>query len=215
MTLSPADLDELRALLGPDAVLASEAARFTYEADGLTLERRMPDVVVLPRSTDEVAALLRWARARELPVTPRGAGTGLAGGATPERGGIVLSLNRMDRLVSVDPERLFAWVEPGLVNLWLSQQVARYGLYYAPDPASQQVSTVGGNVSTNAGGPHCLKYGVTLNHVLGAVVVLADGTAVTLGGGAPDAPGMDLLAGVSGSEGTWAIVPESGGRLVA
>ncbi len=127
MTLSPADLDELRALLGADAVLASEAARFTYETDGLTLQRRMPDVVVLPRSTDEVAAILRWARARGLPVTPRGAGTGLAGGATPERGGIVLSLNRMDRLVSVDPERLLAWVQPGLVNLWLSQRIAAHG----------------------------------------------------------------------------------------
>src|SRR2546425_35002 len=214
MTLSPADLDELRALLGPDAVLASEAARFTYEADGLTLERRMPDVVVLPRSTDEVAALLRWARARELPVTPRGAGTGLAGGATPERGGIVLSLNRMDRLVSVDPERLFAWVEPGLVNLWLSQQVARYGLYYAPDPASQQVSTVGGNVSTNAGGPHCLKYGVTLNHVLGATVVLADGVVVQLGGEALDSPDFDLLSAVVGSEGTLGIITEICVRLL-
>src|SRR5881628_1398185 len=214
MTLSPADLDELRALLGPDAVLASEAARFTYEADGLTLQRRMPDVVVLPRSTDEVAAILRWARARGLPVTPRGAGTGLAGGATPERGGIVLSLNRMDRLVSVDPERLLAWVQPGLVNLWLSQQVARHGLYFAPDPASKQVNTLGGNVSTNAGGPHCLKYGVTMNHVLGIVVVLADGTAVTLGGEALDSPDFDLASVVTGSEGTCAIVTEVCVRLL-
>src|SRR5207253_6232547 len=135
---------------------------------------------------------VRWAHAHEVPVTPRGAGTGLAGGATPERGGIVLSLNRMDRVLHVDPERLLAWVEPGLVNLWLSKQVASHGLYYAPDPASQQVSTVGGNVATNAGGPHCLKYGVTLNHVLGVVAVLADGTVVTLGGDAADAPDFDL-----------------------
>jgi glycolate oxidase len=123
------------------------------------------------------AALVRWARAHEVPVTVRGAGTGLAGGATPAHGGIVLSVNRMDRLLRVDPERMLAWVEPGLVNLSLSQQVASHGLYYAPDPASQQVSTVGGNVATNAGGPHCSKYGVTLNHVL-AIAVLDDGSAV-------------------------------------
>ncbi len=214
MTLSPADLDELRALLGADAVLASEAARFTYEADGLTLQRGMPDVVVLPRSTDEVAAILRWARARELAVTPRGAGTGLAGGATPERGGIVLSLNRMDRLVSVDPERLLAWVQPGLVNLWLSQRIAAHGLYFAPDPASQQVSTLGGNVSTNAGGPHCLKYGVTFNHVLGLVAVLADGAVVTLGGEAADSPDLDLASIIVGSEGTLAVVTEICVRLL-
>jgi len=207
-------LDELRALLGPEGVVASEAALFTYEADALTLERRPPDVVVLPRSTDEVCALVRWARAKGLPVTPRGAGTGLAGGATTEHGGLSLSLNRMDQVLRVDEERLFAWVQPGLVNLWLSQQLAPRGLYFAPDPASQQVSTVGGNVSTNAGGPHCLKYGVTFNHVLGAVVVLADGTAVTLGGEAPDSPGMDLLSVVCGSEGTCAIVTEIAVRLL-
>src|SRR5207248_7339394 len=142
MDWTPDHFAELRALLGEDGVLASEAARFTYEADALTLERHIPDVVVLPRSSDEVAALMRWARAHDVPVTPRGAGTGLAGGATPELGGIVLSVNRMDRVLNVDPERMFAWVQPGLVNLWLSQQVAQHGLYYAPDPASQQVSTI-------------------------------------------------------------------------
>jgi glycolate oxidase subunit GlcD len=205
---------ELRALLGEDGVLDSEAARFTYEADALTLERALPDVVALPRSSDEVAALLRWARARGVPVTPRGAGTGLAGGATPERRGIVLSVNRMDRVLRVDPERMLAWVQPGLVNLWLSQQVAPLGLYYAPDPASQQVSTVGGNVATNAGGPHCLKYGVTLNHVLGLTVVLHDGLTVTLGGEACDAPDFDLASVITGSEGTLAVVTEICVRLL-
>ena len=184
--LTPAHIDELRALLGADGVMASEAARFTYEADALTLEREMPDVVVLPRTTDDVAAIVRWARANRIPVTPRGAGTGLAGGATPAQKGVVLSVNRMDKLLRVDPERMLAWVQPGLVNLWLSQQVAEHGLYYAPDPASQQVSTIGGNVATNSGGPHCLKYGVTLNHILGVVVVLHDGLTVTLGGEAFD-----------------------------
>jgi glycolate oxidase len=212
--LSSADLAELRALLGEDGVLASEAALFTYEADALTLERRPPDAVVLPRSTDEVCALVRWARTRGVPVTPRGAGTGLAGGATTEQGGLSLSLNRMDRVLRVDEARLLAWVEPGLVNLWLSQQLAPAKLYFAPDPASQQVSTIGGNVSTNAGGPHCLKYGVTLNHVLGIVVVLADGTAVTLGGEALDSPDFDLASVVTGSEGTCAIVTEVCVRLL-
>jgi len=213
MSLSTSQLDELRALLGQDGVLASEAARFTYEADALALEKHMPDVVVLPRSTDQVAAIVRWAHAQGLPVTPRGAGTGLAGGATAERGGVMLSLNRMDRVLRVDPEHLLAWVEPGLVNLWLSQQLAPPRLYYAPDPASQQVSTIGGNVATNAGGPHCLKYGVTLNHVLGVVVVLHDGVVVTLGGDSCDAPDYDLASIVVGSEGTLGIATEICVRL--
>jgi len=207
-------VDELRSLLGDDGVLASDAALFTYEADALVLQRMRPDVVVLPRSSDEVAAVVRWAGAHDVPVTARGAGTGLAGGATPEQGGIVLSVNRMDRVLRVDAERLFAWVQPGLVNLSLSQQVAPLGLYYAPDPASQQVSTIGGNVATNAGGPHCLKYGVTFNHLLGLVAVLHDGHVVTLGGEAPDAPDFDLAALVTGSEGTLAIVTEICVRLL-
>jgi glycolate oxidase len=214
MVLSPSHLDELRALLGDDGVIATNAGLFTYEADALALEKHRPDVVVLPRSTDEVAAVVRWAHAMGVPVTPRGAGTGLAGGSSPERGGIVLSVNRMDRILQVDPERMFAWVQPGVVNLWLSQQLATHGLYYAPDPASQQVSTVGGNVATNAGGPHCLKYGVTLNHVLGVVAVLSDGTAVTLGGEAPDAPDADLMSVVCGSEGTTAVIAEICVRLL-
>jgi glycolate oxidase len=214
MALSPAHLDELRALLGDDGVLATEAARFTYEADALALEKHMPDVVVLPRTTDEVAALVRWARAHRIPVTPRGAGTGLAGGATPEHGGLVLSVNRMDQLLRLDVESMTAWVQPGLVNLSLSQRLAPHDLYYAPDPASQQVSTVGGNVATNAGGPHCLKYGVTLNHILGVVVVLEDGAVVTLGGEATDAPDLDLAGVVIGSEGTLAIATEICVRLL-
>ncbi len=214
MPLAPAVLAELEALLGPGGVLAGRTDRFTYEADALVLERHSPDVVALPRSTDEVAAVVRWAAARGLAVTPRGAGTGLAGGCTCEQGGVALSLNRMDRVLAVDAERMFAWVQPGVVNLWLSQQLAPSGLHFAPDPASQQVSTIGGNVATNAGGPHCLKYGVTLNHVLGITVVLADGTAVTLGGDACDAPDFDLAAVVTGSEGTLAIVTEICVRLL-
>jgi glycolate oxidase subunit GlcD len=214
MSLDLGDIADLRALLGADGVLATEAALFTYEADALAIEKRMPDVVVLPRSTDEVAAIVRWAHQRGIAVTPRGAGTGLAGGATPEQGGVVLSVNRMAEVLRVDPERMIAWVQPGLVNLSLSQQLAPLGLYYAPDPASQQVSTIGGNVATNAGGPHCLKYGVTFNHVLGVVAVLHDGAIVTLGGEAPDSPDFDLAATVVGSEGTLAIVTEICVRLL-
>ncbi len=213
MPIRPAQLRELQALLGDTGVLASDAARFTYETDALAQERHPPDVVVLPRSTAEVAEVMRWARRHGLPVTARGAGTGLAGGATCEQGGVSLSLNRMDQLLRVDDEQFFAWVQPGLVNLWLSQQVAPRGLYFAPDPASQQVSTLGGNVSTNAGGPHCLKYGVTLNHILGITVVLEDGEIVTLGGEACDSPGFDLASLIIGSEGTCAIVTEICVRL--
>lgn len=207
-------LNELRALLGDDGVLAGDAARFAYEADAMTLERARPDVVALPRSSDEAGAVVRWARAHGLPVVARGAGTGLAGGCTCESGGVALSLNRMDRVLRVDEERMRAWVQPGLVNLWLSQHVAPLGLTFAPDPASQQVSTVGGNAATNAGGPHCLKYGVTINHVLGLTVVLADGSSVALGGAACDAPGLDLASVVIGSEGTLAVITELCVRLL-
>jgi len=213
MPVTPAALAELRALLGEDGVLASDAALFTYEADSLALEKFRPDVVALPRSTDEVCAVVRWARAHGLGVVPRGAGTGLSGGATCERGGVSLALTRMHRILRLDEERMFAWVHPGLVNLSLSQELAASGLYFAPDPSSQQVSTIGGNISTNAGGPHCLKYGVTYNHVLGLTVVTADGTAVTLGSEGCDSPGFDLASVVVGSEGTCAIVTEACVRL--
>ena len=208
MDWTPAALDELRALLGEDGVLDSEAARFTYETDALALERGLADVVVLPRSTDEVAALARWAAARGLPVTARGAGTGLAGGATPVRGGLLLVTSRMDQVLALDPGRRFAWVQPGLVNERLSRAAAPHGLMFAPDPSSQPVSTLGGNVAANAGGPHCLKHGVTANHVLGLVVVLHDGAVVTLGGEALDAPGSDLASVVTGSEGTMGVLCE-------
>lgn len=214
MALDPTLLAELRALLGEQGVLDSAPALFAYEADAMTLQRARPDVVALPRSTDEVSAIVRWARARKLPVVARGAGTGLAGGATCEHGGVALSLNRMDAVIRVDPARMFAWVQPGVVNLELARRVAGDGLTFAPDPASQQVSTIGGNAATNAGGPHCLKYGVTLNHVLGLTVVLEDGSVLTLGGEACDAPGFDLASIVIGSEGTLGVITEVCVRLI-
>lgn len=214
MDWTPDALAELRALLGDEGVLDSEAARFAYETDALTHERGQPDVVVLPRSTDEVAALVRWAHASGVPVTPRGAGTGLAGGATPHRGGLLLVTSRMDQVLTLDPERMFAWVQPGLVNARLSELAAPHGLHFAPDPSSQPVSTIGGNVAANAGGPHCLQHGVTANHVLGLVVVLYDGSVVALGGEAPDAPDAELASVVAGSEGTLGILCEICVRLV-
>jgi len=214
MEWTPDARAELRALLGEDGVLDSEAARFAYEADALTLERGLPDVVVLPRSTDEVAALVRWAHASGVPVTTRGAGTGLAGGATPHRGGMLLVTSRMDQVLALDPERMFAWVQPGLVNARLSELAAPHGLHFAPDPSSQPVSTIGGNVAANAGGPHCLKHGVTANHVLGLVVVLHDGSVVALGGEAPDSPDAELASVLAGSEGTLGILCEICVRLV-
>ena len=214
MDVTREDLDELRALVGDDGVLDSAAARLAYDTDALTLERAAPDVVVLPRSTDEVAVLVRWARARGVPVTARGAGTGLAGGATPWRGGLLLVTSRMDQALRVDPDRMIAWVQPGLVNARLSELAEPHGLMFAPDPSSQAVSTIGGNVAANAGGPHCLKHGVTANHVLGLVAVLHDGSVVELGGEAPDAPGDDLASVLAGSEGTLAVLCEICVRLV-
>ncbi len=214
MPLTEPQVSELRALLGESGVLVSEPALFTYESDALSLEKHLPDVVVFPRSTDEVCAVVRWARTHRLPVTPRGAGTGLAGGATCEQGGVSLSLNRMDQVLSVDAECHFAWVQPGVVNLALSKHTHPLGLHFAPDPASQQVSTLGGNAATNAGGPHCLKHGVMVNHVLALRVVLENGVAVTLGGEGLDEPASDLLSAIVGSEGTTAIVTELCVRLM-
>ncbi len=196
------------AIVGDDGVLAAFEERLAYDVDGFTLEKHLPDLVVLPRSTQEVSALLALAHARAIPVTPRGAGTGLAGGAHPAEGGIVVSSARMDRILAVEPQDRFAVVQPGVVNLHLSQAVARHGLHYAPDPSSQMASTLGGNAATNAGGPHCLKYGMTHQHVRGLTCVLDDGTVVHAGGETVDAPGLDLLGALVGSEGTFAFVTE-------
>jgi len=202
------------AVVGAEATLSSPEELMVYDVDGFTLEKHPPDVVVLPETTEQVASLLRLAADRGVPVTARGAGTGLAGGALPAEGGIVLSTARMDRILALEPDDRFAIVQPGVVNLHLSHAAAPFGLHYAPDPSSQMASTLGGNASTNAGGPHCLKYGLTHAHVLGLTFVLADGTVVTAGGPGADPPGLDLLGAMVGSEGTCAIVTELVVRLV-
>lgn len=203
----------LQAAIDPQYVLHRPEELMLYEYDGSALDQATPDVVVVPGSTAEVAAAVRLAAQMGLPVVARGAGTGLAGGTVPERGGLVVSLARLARILAIDPVARTAVVQPGVVNTALSVAAAAYGLHFAPDPSSQRSSTIGGNAGSNAGGPHCLKYGVTTNHILAATLVLADGSVVQLGGVAPDAPGYDLLGAVVGSEGTLGIITELTVRL--
>jgi glycolate oxidase len=195
-------------VVGAANVVSDPAGLLVYEADGLTHGRTRPALVVLPASTEEVVGVVRVAREAGTPIVPRGAGTGLSGGARPIEGGIVVSLARLRRVLEVDLENAWIRVEPGVINLDVSRAVAGAGLYYAPDPSSQGVCSIGGNVAENSGGAHCLKYGFTTNHVLAAKVVLSDGSVVELGGPAPDAPGYDLLAALVGSEGLVGIVTE-------
>jgi glycolate dehydrogenase FAD-linked subunit len=196
---------ELEAILGRDGVLSDPEELLVYESDGLTLFRALADFVVFPTETAQVAAVVRLANREELPFVARGAGTGLSGGCLPAEGGIVISLMRMNRVLEVDYENQIAVVEPGLVNLHLSWRVGARGYYYAPDPSSQQACTIGGNIANNSGGPHTLKYGVTVNHVLGLEVVLPDGEVAWLGGKTRDAQGYDLVGVFVGSEGTFGI----------
>jgi len=206
-------LRELMSIVGHDYVLHEPADLMVFEYDA-TVGRALPQVVVLPDTAEQVSEVVKLARRCGLPVTPRGAGTGLSGGAIPEMGGVVLALTRMKRILEVDHQEGTALVEPGVVNLDLSRAVQPYGLYFAPDPASQRACTIGGNVAENAGGPHCLAYGVTTNHVLGLQLVLADGEMVWVGGRTRDLPGYDLTGAVIGSEGTLAIVTKILVRLL-
>lgn len=204
----------LRALLPADAVLARPEELLVYDCDAYTVEKAPPAVVVLPRSTEEVAAVVKFAHQHQLAVVPRGAGTGLSGGTLAADGCIMIALTRMTRVLDVDIANRRATVEAGLVNARLTEAVARDGMAFAPDPSSQSACTIGGNVAENAGGPHTLKYGVTVNHVLGLELVLPDGEVVWLGGATEDAPGYDLLGLVVGSEGTFGIVTKAVVKLV-
>ncbi len=211
--IAPALLDALRQAIGVPYVLSRAEELMLYEFDGSALDQAVPEVVVVPASTAEVAACVRLAAQYGLPVVARGAGTGLAGGSVPEQGGLVVALTRLNQVLSVDPVARTAVVQPGVINTDLSVAVAAHGLHFAPDPSSQRASTVGGNAACNAGGPHCLKYGVTTNHILAATVVLSDGNVVELGGNAPDAPGYDLLGVMVGSEGTLGVITQLTVRL--
>src|SRR6059036_3147397 len=196
---------ELESIVGPGAVLSDPDELMVYESDGLTLFRALADFIVFPTSAQQVSAVVKLANRENLPFVARGAGTGLSGGCLPAEGGIVISLMRMNRILEIDYENQVAVVEPGLVNLHLSWAVGQRGYYYAPDPSSQQACTIGGNIANNSGGPHTLKYGVTVNHVLGLEVVLPDGEIVWLGGRTRESQGYDLTGLFVGSEGTFGI----------
>jgi len=185
-----------------------------YECDGLTAYRQRPLVVALPETEAQVAAVLKTCHTLDVPVVARGAGTGLSGGAMPHAGGVTLSLAKFNRIVAVDPVSRTAVVQAGVRNLAISEAAAPYGLYYAPDPSSQIACTIGGNVAENSGGVHCLKYGLTVHNLLAVRGFTAEGEAVTFGSAALDAPGLDLLAVVTGSEGMLAVVTEVTVKLV-
>ncbi len=198
-------INELRAIVGDHYVLIEKEDTIVYEQDG-SIFQVMPEIVVLPGNVEEVAVVVKAAQLASVPIVPRGSGTGLAGGAVPAEGGIVLSLARLDRILKIDLQNRIALVEPGVINLDVTKAVAKDGFFYAPDPSSQAACSIGGNVANNSGGPHTLAYGVTTNHVLGVEVVLDDGQIVWLGGEVPDTPGYDLCGIFVGSEGTMGVV---------
>jgi glycolate oxidase len=207
-------LQALRGVLRPECLLAAEEDTRPYDCDGLTLYRQLPMIVALPESEAEVAAVLSLCHALDAPVVPRGAGTGLSGGALPHAGGVLLSLAKLNRILGVDPLARTATLQPGVRNLAISEAAAPHGLYYAPDPSSQIACTIGGNVAENAGGVHCLKYGLTLHNVMRVRGLTMQGEPIEFGGLALDAPGLDLLPLVVGSEGMLAVVTEVTVRLV-
>ncbi len=198
----------LAEFLPADALLVAAEAKRPYECDGLAAYRQLPRVVCLPRTREEVRRILSVCAEYQVPVVPRGAGTGLSGGALPLVDGCLLSLARFNRILEIDPDNRYAVVEPGVRNLAISEAAQPFGLYYAPDPSSQIACSIGGNVAENSGGVHCLKYGLTVHNVLGVKLFLSDGTWVELGGRTIEAAGLDLLAVINGSEGLLGIVME-------
>src|SRR5688500_2986195 len=209
----PPLVKELQSICGAENVLWEKDQLRSYEYDG-SIDVGHPEAVALVGSRDEVVGVVKLAARYGKPIVPRGAGTGLSGGAILTHGGIAVGFSRMRRILEVDVENQRAVCEPGVVNLDLSTAVAQHGLYYAPDPPSQAACSLGGNVAENSGGAHCLAYGVTTNHVLGLELVLPDGSVVEVGGSALDSPGYDLTGLVVGSEGTFAIVTRIVVRLM-
>jgi glycolate oxidase len=206
-------VERLRAVLGAGGVLANPSDLIVYECDGYTIEKNRPDVVAFPTSTEQVVEIVRACNELGVPFLPRGAGTSLAGGCLPVGGGVMIALTRMKRILEVNLRDRYAVVEAGVVNLWLTNHLKKDGYHFAPDPSSQGACTVGGNIATNSGGPHTLKYGVTVNHVLGVELVLPDGRVVRTGGPVEDCPGYDLTGVVVGSEGTFGIATKAWVRL--
>ena len=204
----------LAGLVAPEALISTLDERRAFETDGLTAYRRIPLAVVLPSSTEEVSAVMRFCSENGVKVVARGAGTSLAGGAIPQEDAIVLGVAKMNRVLEVDFANRFARVEAGITNLGISQAVAHEGYFYAPDPSSQLACTIAGNIAMNSGGAHCLKYGVTTNNLLGVTLVLLDGTVMEIGGNHLDSPGYDLLGLITGSEGQLGIVTQATVRIL-
>ena len=207
-------LADLRRLFPAARLLGTEAGLAPFESDGLTAFRAQPLAVVIPETRDEVIAAVRLCHQHAVPFVARGSGTSLSGGSVPVAGGLVIALNRLNRIIRLDPAQRIAVVEPGAINTSISQAAARHRLYYAPDPSSQQICTIGGNVAFNAGGAHCLKYGMTSNHVLGLTVVLPDGEVVELGGESLENAGPDLAGLYVGHEGLFGVALEITLRLL-
>src|SRR5277367_1147456 len=218
-------LPDLTAIVGSDNILHRKEEMLVYECDGYVVEKSLPDVVVFPTSTQHVVEVVKLCNRHNIPFVPRGAGTSLAGGTLTIGGGLMICLTRMKRILEVSIRDRYAIVESGVVNVWLTRSLAGTGFHYAPDPSSQGACTIGGNVATNSGGPHTLKYGVTVNHIKGATLVMPDGTVVETGGVTEDNPGYDLTGLIVGNEGTFGIVtrvvvnltrdPEAGRTLLA
>ena len=206
--------DRLRGEIGHPNVLTDRAQLRTYECDGLAVYKVTPAIVALPETTDQVRSVVRACVEAGVPYVARGSGTGLSGGALPHPDGVLIVTSKLRTILDVDPGNQRAVLEPGVINLDITRAAAPHGYYYAPDPSSQQICSIGGNVAENSGGAHCLKYGFTTNHVLGAQFVTPQGEVVELGGAAPDTPGYDLLGAVVGSEGTLGIVTSVTVRLV-
>jgi glycolate oxidase len=199
-------IDRLQSVLPAGSLLTSPSDLMVYECDGYTIEKSNPDVVAFPTSTEQVVGIVKACREFNTPFLPRGAGTSLSGGCLPVGGGVMIALTRMKRILEVSLRDRYAVVEPGVVNLWLTKHLSPHKYHFAPDPSSQGACTIGGNVATNSGGPHTLKYGVTVNHVLGVELVLPDGRVVCTGGPAEDNPGYDLTGAIVGAEGTFGVV---------
>ena len=212
--LSSSVISALTEIVGEDAVVHNHSELRVYECDGYTLEKSAPEIVLLPGSATEVAALMRILQREGIAFVPRGAGTGLSGGCLPLDAPVMICTSRLKQIVDLDIANRRAVVEAGVVNLWVTRAVEKHGLAYAPDPSSQPACTIGGNIAENSGGPHTLKYGVTTNHVLGVHLVLPSGELVELGGAMEDVPGYDLRGLVVGSEGTLGIVTQATLRLV-
>src|ERR1700745_155123 len=204
----------LRSIVPGEGVIVSEAERRAYESDGLTAYRQLPLVVVLPSTVEQVAAVLRYCKARGVKVVPRGAGTSLSGGALPLADGVLLGMAKFNRILEIDYENRCVIAQPGVTNLAITNTVEHAGFYYAPDPSSQIACTIGGNVAENSGGVHCLKYGLTTNNILGIEMVLMNGEIIRLGGKYLDADSYDVLGIMTGSEGLLGVVTEVTVRIL-